>query len=265
MISVELELTTKCQLRCPYCCANSPSRKDVYSDDTKLRVMLDAVDAITDSNSIMVRLMGGEPTMFKHIDHLISRLNANTRVVKLELYTNLMGKIPRGDYITVATIHLGQYSKFVKNIHKIHDLPGICILNVMLPRYREFTQHKELFCILDTLSKTVYIHPQPLAGIADTAEDIELYKRLFGKYNEYFDTLGDYRAQLATFFASRPILCHPDNYRISEDLMLTNDCEYMKESINLMESSDLSMVKHNKMLCPRRVCYADNCVYHNMI
>lgn len=264
MIYIELELTTKCQLKCSYCCANSPTRFDHYPDDVKLAVILRTIKQITNVHDIAVRLMGGEPTMFKHINTLIANLNSNPRVRKVELYTNLMGRVPRGDYITVVTLHLGQYARFIKNMHKIQKLPGTCVLNVMLPKYEEFTQWDELKMLLDQLPTDVFVHPQPIASVADTLSDISKYKVLFSQYNEYFETLGDYYNQVKTFFLSRPILCHPDNYRISEDLILTNDCEYVPGKVDLMKTCDLSIIKLNKVVCKQRMCYVDNCVYCDM-
>ena len=85
---VELVLTEKCSLRCKDCANfmqyyNCPENI-VYSDIVKtFDRFLDTIDGLLD-----LRLLGGEPFLYKDIDKIIDRYKDDDRIKRITIYTN---------------------------------------------------------------------------------------------------------------------------------------------------------------------------------
>lgn len=265
MIYLELELTTKCSLKCPYCCAETSARTDKYNAHQKLKMFIKAVSSVTKTREIGVRLMGGEPTLYPLINELVAYLNHNKNVVNVDLYTNGLHKLPRGVYNIFTTLHLDYYAQFEKRIDALADNGNPVIVNVIIPKYSDFNKNEDLARILSKLPERFYVHPQPLYKVSDNQSELKKYEHLFNTKRDYFDELVGYRERLNLFFSNRPIICHPTNFRISEDLILRNDCDHVAGEVNLMERFDVSMVKDTQRLCTTKDCYMDNCVYCEML
>lgn len=73
-IEAELLLTSRCNMRCPHCCANADHDIEGITDlDTS--VWLDVIKQLCDMGVQTFTLTGGEPTLYKGFFTLIKRIN----------------------------------------------------------------------------------------------------------------------------------------------------------------------------------------------
>lgn len=73
-LEAELLLTTRCNMRCPHCCANANHEVETTTDlDTS--VWLDVINQLIDMGVQTFTLTGGEPTLHKGLLTFIKRIN----------------------------------------------------------------------------------------------------------------------------------------------------------------------------------------------
>ena len=83
-LDIEVEVTTLCNFKCPYCCAKTESRKFISKSD--ISKLLDFISPLP--LPVTVCITGGEPALYPHLKYLVSELDKAPQVDVIEIYTN---------------------------------------------------------------------------------------------------------------------------------------------------------------------------------
>lgn len=76
-LEAELLLTTRCNMRCPHCCANAKSDA-VENIDLPTHIWIDAIEQLIKMGVQTFTLTGGEPTLHKGFMEFIRIINSST-------------------------------------------------------------------------------------------------------------------------------------------------------------------------------------------
>lgn len=121
--SLDLILTEKCTLKCTDCANLMPYFKT--PKDSDLEVMLKSLEQILDNSDRLeeLRILGGEPFLFKSIDTVISYASSLEKIGRIIIYTN--GTIvPRANVLELlgnkkVLLEITNYGDLSKNFAKL--------------------------------------------------------------------------------------------------------------------------------------------------
>ena len=116
----EIVLTEKCTLKCKDC-ANFMQYYE-HPVDMNLEEIIEDFDKLLDSidKLLELRLLGGEPFIFKHIDSIINYYARNPKITRITVYTNAT-LIPSEQVLTALSkdnvaVHMSNYGIYSRNI-----------------------------------------------------------------------------------------------------------------------------------------------------
>ena len=124
-IYIKLFITSLCNFSCPYCCFDNQrgNCKDTYDHKYKLNILKNFFTGLDKlPYQFIVRIIGGEPLLYKHLNELILFLNSLNHLQYIELYSNCSLKIPE-------SITYNKNNKIITSIHKIKDNKFENVLN----------------------------------------------------------------------------------------------------------------------------------------
>ena len=125
---VDIFLTFNCNLKCPYCCANT-NKERYHKFKTSVETFKHYISKVVQTKyETCLCLLGGEPMLYKGLNEIILFAQQFKNFKDIELYTN--GTIPfnklkfkefSDQFYVVFSIHPKYYFKFRNNIIKNID------------------------------------------------------------------------------------------------------------------------------------------------
>lgn len=250
---LELEVLKKCNLKCSYCCAESNLNHSQIDDSKRFSQIIKFLK-LNIPNNYWIRLMGGEPVLFKYIQELIDYVNEN--YLGLTIFTNCLKPLPKlnPENIIITSLHYEYPQTWETTIKNTKDLENIVIYNVMVKDYYDYENFFELEDFINKVNplNNKFIHAQ----IVTTDYYKPTYRNLM-KWREYLKSMGtkdfyetqlNYETLINRFFSKKPFLCKCRTYQYTADGELHSDCE----KFNL---------ETKQILCENKICYYDNIMY----
>lgn len=258
-IFLELELLKKCNLNCFYCCAESIKIKDSLTDKERFIFYKNVINKLNKKTHI--RLMGGEPLLFKYLKPLIDVINDNEFVTGVTLFSNGTKDLSflsnsKIRYI-VTSLHL-QYPKLYDIIINNCEKSNITtIFNCMVDKFEDYPNFIQLNNALKKISNSNnYAHVQLLFKSEGYYYNNWLkwynFINLQSKCKEFYNKFCDYPSIIKKYFSAKRCICNCNCFNVSSNLKIKCDCE--KLNFNNFDKI--------KTICNNINCYYDNFLYY---
>ena len=165
-LKISWNLIDFCNFKCPYC-LNINSKKNIhYEKEDKVIFAVNNLLSLN-FNSFEFYLLGGEPTLYPHLDLVIKLLLEDSRVKRIYLMTNgssLVEKINDERLMTIVSVH----PTSVNQIRTWNDENTFYNLLAYPPMFEKV---KQIFGIIRVDEITVVRKPPKFENIFDYSED----------------------------------------------------------------------------------------------
>lgn len=162
-VYIKLFVTSLCNFSCPYCCFDNQrgNCKDTYNPEYKLNIFKEFFLNLNKlPYKFVVRIIGGEPLLFKYLNELILFLNSLNSVHYIELYSNCSLSIPQSithnkNNRIITSVHKIKNNKFdiiIDNIKKINFLKNTQF-NILISDGNDIKNNRKQF---DFYLNTIY-------------------------------------------------------------------------------------------------------------
>jgi len=250
-INLFIDITTVCNLNCPYCFARKDKKWDEVQTLDRIKYILKCTKFSRFDFNIL--LFGGEALAHPNIEEIVNECNSNTKVLNTVILTNGCIKGKYGlDAIYVFTLHdinITEYNAFKDNL----KIPGDAIVNVVLTQTELF---KMRYIELDTLGYKIE-HSMVYDDDTIVNEDLSdmLFLNMGDKEYLYDGILYNYRDYFKIHKKIIPKdigLCTIQELNIAIDGSISNDCNNVMD--NIFTNPMFFKSYNNKFDCQRSEC-----------
>lgn len=185
-ITLTLFLTWNCNLNCSYCCYGcNINKKNSTSPNEKIEYYKKLFLFLEHNNKkFIVRLMGGEPTLFNRIQELIDFLYSLKNLVRIELNTNGTLRLPYLPKSSIVFASIHEDKRLIERIFKNCQDSGVTTnYNYVLGPSDNVDEE----IIQEALSHGNYITPIPL----QTRNEITHSKNLLDNFSKFLPIYSD--------------------------------------------------------------------------
>lgn len=137
-LTLEWELITDCNYKCPYCLFDVQNTKKTDLYNRSYKIILNKIKTLP--NNIRIILLGGEPTMHPKFKEIVEELILFDNILEIEIITNGSSKLKFLEYLLSnkkvvlnISLHFTYYKElFITKLISLNKLPGLTIA-LMIP------------------------------------------------------------------------------------------------------------------------------------
>ena len=113
LINFSLFINTVCQLKCPYCYARAIKK---WNQILSLHDCKGIINHLKHSKDFRISILGGEPTLHRNLNQILSELISLENCKEIEIFTNglKLVSLPKSDKIKLFISYHGLYESTVK-------------------------------------------------------------------------------------------------------------------------------------------------------
>lgn len=247
LTSISITVIDFCQLKCEYCFQSSKTAS--FLSKKKLDIILNQIKKINQKMEIII--MGGEPTLYPHLNYMIDELYKIDNVKEISIFTNGLKSIKNLSFNhkirLTFSYHCTQNNKdyIIKNLEflKKHNINIYYDVNVMMvPKRKINISDFKKFCPV----KPLYIETKHGTIYCNSCD--ELYNLKAVDYDGEQLTLEQYSLKPKRYKGRK---CFINEYHIELDLSCINSC-YKKE-VNIYDFAEyVNQIPY--ILCERDEC-----------
>ncbi len=281
IITLEIEITNKCNFNCSYCCAEANKTNNELN--FKDLILFLKYLFKKSSYSFQIIITGGEPLLYKKLNELLFFLNFSKLVRNISLLTNLskinykfINKIPNKLNFILSSIHLEYYDYYLKNINffkeiiqKLNNKNIHVEFNVLLKNFDNLTDFelnelqklKKILQNLNSLnSKLLTFNAQFITSNNDLhnisiKNKIKYQKILNIKFNSYYDKFNiDFELFEKNNFNFKGWYCKPKNYMIKHNGDIVRDCGSFPIIGHIKNLRDAQKINIKPIICQEDYC-----------
>lgn len=252
LTSISITVIDFCQLKCEYCFQFSKTMSFLTKE--KLNVILNQLKKINQKMEIII--MGGEPTLYPHLNYMLDELNTIENVKEILIFTNgikLLDKVHFNSKVRLTfSYHYTQNNKnnIINNLKYLNKInaPIYYDVNIMMvpnkkidvSEFKKFCNVKPLY--IETKHGTIYCNScDELFGLKEIDYDGEQLT-----YPEYIQKSRNFKGRK----------CFTNEYTIELDLNSENVC--LKETVQIENFANY-VNEHPFILCPFEMCTKAGC------
>jgi len=279
IITLELEITNKCNFKCSYCCAEARTSNEM---NYKYLILFLKYLFKVSKNKFQIVITGGEPLLYKNLSKLLNFLDASKSVQNISLLTNLskinnnfIEGLPEKLNFILSSIHTEYYDYYLKNIGFFNKIiqtlnsKNIHVeFNVLLKNFDElnnsdFVELQKLKKILNKLSadsKLLTFNAQFITSDDDLNNininnKIKFQKYLKIKFNSYYDKFNiDMKLFEENNFNFKGWYCKPRNYMIKFNGDIVRDCGSFPIIGHIRNLKDTQKINIRQIICHENYC-----------
>ena len=198
-LKVDLYINSSCNFSCPYCATKSEFGKFKMMDMQSIKYFIDCVSAA--KYDVVLCLLGGEPTLHKHLNEIIDYASTKPVIKEIELYTNGsidLSKIKIEKCRVVISIHPHKYNRYKEKILK--NIQLLNPENSMVKIMNEDIDFSEIVSDMNNIKRKFLI-----SYITNPDNSFKLGSdKLNQTVIKYGDTLISYKEYIKNFFKLSP-------------------------------------------------------------
>lgn len=242
MVKVSIDVIDFCQLNCEYCFQNSKTHS--FLPKHNLIKILHELNKI--KFDVQIIIMGGEPTLYPHLNFMLDELNKIKSVKEILLFTNGMRNLESLHYnnklIISFSYHQTQHNKnyILNNINRVKCDFYITTVDVKNLDLTGFENYKVILLPIETKH-----------GVIINNKNLFLEKEIIIN-NKQYSLYEYYKMNFNNFYGW---LCHVREYTIDLNLNCKHYC--LNKIIKINQFSEyVNNINHIK--CQHTVCKKSN-------